>query len=372
MSRKTPLFDEHERLGARMVDFHGWSLPVQYEGVLAEHRHCRCAAALFDTSHMGQLRITAPPEELGRVLTQNAASLAVGRDRYGLILNNAGGIRDDSILMRLGERDFLLVVNAGPAEADLAWLRGHLPDEVRILDQRDDGWGKLDLQGPASAAVLDPLTDADLAALPYFRVTQATVAGQACILSRTGYTGELGYEIFAPEESIRVIWGELLGHAEVEPAGLGARDSLRLEAGLPLYGSDVDETATPFEAGLEGFVRFDHPFIGSEALQRIADERPPRRLAAFRAQSRQRAWPENEIWAGQRKVGAVTSAAFAPSLDVSIGMGYAPPALTEPGTELVVKTPRGDLPVTLAERPLYEGGTARARFTRERPRPDAT
>jgi aminomethyltransferase len=366
LSQRTILDNEHARLGARMVDFHGWDLPVQFEGILAEHRHCRQNACIFDTSHMGQLLIRAQAEDVGRVTTQNAAALPVGRDKYGFLLNEAGGILDDTILMRLGEAEFLLVVNAGPADSDLAWLHERLPRAADIVDQRAAGWGKLDLQGPASAHVLAPLTDAPLATLGYFAVTRAKVCGRDCILSRTGYTGELGYELFAPGESVVALFRELVAHPLVKPAGLGARDSLRLEAGLPLYGDDLDATTNPLEAGLEAFVSFDHDFLGADALKSLAARPLARKLVAFAAQSRQRAWHGNELWRDDEPVGVVTSAAFAPTLGISIGLGYVRPALAATGTDLVAKTPRGGLPVTVAEKPLYKNGTARTRL----PAPD--
>jgi len=343
-----------------MVDFHGWELPVQYEGILAEHRHCRQAACLFDTSHMGQLLIRAAPEALGRVTSQNAAALAVGRGRYGFLLDEEGRILDDTILMRLDEEGFLLVVNAATAEADYAWVREHLAGGM-VMAQHEQGVGKLDLQGPLSAQVLAPHTDADLRPLAYFANTPARVCGHDCLLSRTGYTGELGYEIYAPGDAIVAIFRELAADERVRPAGLGARDSLRLEMGFPLYGQDIDAGTTPFEAGLEGFVPLDHGFIGAEALGRLAAEPPTRRLVAFAAEGRQRAKAGGELRRGGRPVGVVTSAAFSPSLEVSIGMGYVAPELAEPGCVLAAETLRKELSVRVAERPLYPHGTCRTR-----------
>ncbi len=359
MNQRTALYAEHVRLGGRMVDFHGWDLPVQYESILAEHRHCRQAAAVFDTSHMGQLRIHARPAAIAQVTTQNAPALAIGRCQYGFLLNEAGGILDDSILMRLGDEDFLLVVNAGPAASDFAWVSARLPEGEVTLQSAQGGWCKLDLQGPKSAQVLAPLTDAALPRLGYYHVVQARVCGHPCILSRTGYTGELGYEIFARAEGVVTIFRELLANPLVRPAGLGARDSLRLEMGYPLYGEDMDAQTNPFETSLGSFVRFDHDFIGSAAL-RAAGE-PQRRRVSFAAASRQKAWAGNAIEQGGRTVGRVTTAAFSPSLEVSIGEGYVPPGLATPGTELVVKAPRNDLPVTVAQTPLYKNGTCRTK-----------
>ncbi|MBM4042939.1 MAG: glycine cleavage system aminomethyltransferase GcvT [Planctomycetes bacterium] len=359
MSQRTALYAEHLRLGGRMVDFHGWELPVQYEGILAEHRHCREAAAVFDTSHMGQLRVRARPSALAQVTTQDAAALAIGRCQYGFLLNEAGGILDDTILIRLGAEDFLLVVNAAPAARDLAWLRTRLPEAEVTLQAPEGGWGKLDLQGPKSAQVLAPLADVELGSLGYFSVTRARVCGNDCVLTRAGYTGELGYELMAPSESIAAIFGELVAHPAVKPAGLGARDSLRLEMGYPLYGEDMDAGTSPFEASLGSFIRFGHDFVGSAALQ--AAGAPSKRRVAFVAASRQRACAGNEIAHGGRTVGRVTTAAFAPSLDVSIGQGYVPADLATPGTELTIRTPRRDLAAVVAQPPLYKHGTCRTK-----------
>ena len=362
MNQRTALYAEQLRLGGRMVDFHGWDLPVQFESILTEHLHCREAAVVFDTSHMGQLRIRARPSALARVTTQNAGALAVGRCQYGFLLNEAAGILDDTILMRLGDEDFLLVVNAAPAAGDFAWVRTHLSEGDVVLQSADGGWCKLDLQGPKSAQVLAPLTDAPLRSLGYYHVVQARVCGHPCIVSRTGYTGELGYEIICGAESVPTIYGELLASDLVTPAGLGARDSLRLEMGYPLYGDDIDAGTTPFEASLGGFIRFDHDFIGSAAL-RAAGE--PRRLrVAFAAASRQKAWAGNEIEHNGHAVGRITTAAFSPSLQVSIAQGYVPADLATPGAELIVKTPRRDLPVAVAHRPLYKHGTCRTKEIR--------
>ena len=357
MSSRTVLFGEHVKLGGRMVDFHGWELPVQYEGILSEHVHCRQAACVFDTSHMGQLLIRARPSELGRVVTQHATALPVGRSQYGFLLNEAGGILDDTVLMRLGGEEFLLVVNAGPAQSDFEWVCGHLPSGHVAL-QSAQGWGKVDLQGPLSARVLRSRTDADLSRLGYYGVTRAKVCGCECVLSRTGYTGELGYEVLAPAESILTIFRELVADPTVKPAGLGARDSLRLEMGYPLYGEDIDTETNPLEAGLGEFVRFDHDFVGSAALRAVL---PRRRRVTFVVDSRQRPGRGDEIWHEGHAVGHLTSAAFSPSLSVSIGMGYVPVELSRPGLEMVVKTQRRDLSVRVAKWPLYRRGTHRTR-----------
>ena len=363
--RKTVLHDRHVALGARVIDFHGWLLPVQYEGVLAEHRHCRSAAVVFDTSHMGQFLIQGPAvaAALSAICTQNAQALPAGRCRYGFLLNERGGILDDTILMRLGEDEFLLVVNAGTLADDLRWLQSHLFADVELTDLSAAAWGKIDLQGPASFDVLSPLVDTDLTRLPYFGVTRAVCEGRSVTLSRTGYTGELGYEIMAAGDDLGAVFDRLVAAEAVRPAGLGARDSLRLEMGYPLYGQDISPEYNPHAAGLVQFVSGDHEFLGSAALRAAAQTAPTRTLAAFKAASRRRANPGNEILRDGEAVGVVTSGAFSPSLDVSIAMGYVRTDLAEPGTELTVQTDRAEMPVIVGEMPLYRQGTCRKKLT---------
>lgn len=343
-----------------MVDFHGWMLPVQYEGILAEHNHCRSSACLFDTSHMGQLIIAAPePAAISRVTTQDAEALAVGQGKYGFLLNDDGGIIDDTILMRLSDSRFMLVVNAATAAGDFRWVSEHLAGAAQVTDQSAAGWGKIDLQGPAAAKALGPQTDVDLGRLGYFRVTQGKVCGADSILSRTGYTGELGYEIYAPSESIERIFELLAADPLVAPAGLGARDSLRLEMCYPLHGQDIGPEVDPLTAGLGDFVKARHDYIGAAAIGRIVAAGPQQKLVAFVVAGRRRAETGNEILCGGQAVGQVTSGAFSPSLNVSIGMGYVPADLAQVGREITIRTARAELHATLAQRPIYKQGTCR-------------
>ena len=366
MSDKTVLYDDHVRLGAKIVDFHGWLLPVQYEGILAEHAHCRQSASLFDTSHMGVFSIGGPQagQDLSRLLTQDAANLPVGRAQYGFLLNEEGNIRDDTIVTRLGEEEFLLVVNAGPKWSDLSWVKAGVSEETNTWNYTDeksvDQWGKLDLQGPRSFEVLRPLVGGvDLPSLKYFHATWALCRDWRVVLARTGYTGELGYEIFAPQKGIREIFAALLANPLVKPAGLGARDILRLEMCYPLYGEDISASTNPLEADLGQFVKPTHDFVGRQAIDEVARKGPSRKLVAFASDSRRRANAGQEIVAAGRVVGKVTSGAFSPSLGRSIGMGYVTPDFAAVGTSLAVRTERAELPVTVAAKPLYTKGTCR-------------
>jgi aminomethyltransferase len=364
MPGKTALYDRHERLGGKIVDFAGWLLPVQYEGILCEHEHCRGSAVVFDTSHMGQFLFSGPGagEQLGKLCTQDPAALKIGRCKYGFLLNEAGGVLDDTILMRLGGDKYLLVVNAGTLDGDLEWIRSHIVGAagVELVNRSATGWGKLDLQGPRSAEVLGPMVDIDLHNLGYFGVTEAGCCGRRFVVSRTGYTGELGYEIMAPAADLACMFDRLMESPIVRPAGLGARDSLRLEMCYPLYGHELNPSRTPIEADLGGFVKPRREFVGSEALRRQAAAGTKQKLIAFRGDSRRRANPENPIFCGDRAIGAVTSAAFSPSLKVSVGMGYVDSDFCRPGQELVVNTGKVELPVAVREKPLYAAGTCRA------------
>jgi aminomethyltransferase len=262
--------------------------------------------------------------------------------------------------MRLGEEEFFLVVNAGPRESDFAWLREKLPDAIDLVEQ--DQWGKLDLQGPLAGEVLAPHTDADLTQLKYFGVTRTRVAGRDCILSRTGYTGELGYEIFYPADGMVELFETLHAHESVQPAGLGARDSLRLEMCYPLYGQDITEQTTPLEADMGFFCPLDDEFVGASALRTQRDEGVGRRLIAFRTDTRRRANTSDTILCNGRPVGEVTSGVFSPSLEVSIGLGYVQADVSASGTDIEIDTGRAKIAAVIADKPLYTEGTCRKKL----------
>jgi aminomethyltransferase len=356
--QRTPLYEKHLQAGGRMVDFAGWELPIQYESMLGEHRHCRTATSLFDTSHMGQFRVTGPTAaaELTRALAQNAENLPAGRGRYGFLLNEAGFVIDDTVLFRLADDDFLLVVNAGPAVGDASVLQHRLTDAALRI-QSD--WGKLDVQGPTSRDALGPLTEVDLNSLPYFGVCQTVVNNTTCILARSGYTGELGYEIFMPSHALPALWDELLKNPNVKPAGLGARDSLRLEMAYPLYGHELSLEINPVEAGLANYVDPFGPYVGAEAIREAELTCPAKSLVALQSSQRRPFRTGDEIIFGGKQIGEISSGVFSPSLEIAVGMGFVPPNLAEIGTELIVKTARAEIPVAVVEKPFYKKGTCR-------------
>jgi len=314
MEKRTVLYEKHLENGGKMVPFAGYMMPVQYPtGVIAEHQAVRTAAGLFDVSHMGEVKLTGPGAfaALQKLLTNDMAGLAVVGCRYSPMCNEDGGVVDDLIVYRLGEADFLLVVNAANREKDVAWMRRWLPEDA-TLEDISDSMAELALQGPNAEGILAGLVQGGAAALPeksYTFVPRLTVAGTSCLVSRTGYTGEDGFELYCATADAPALWDALLAagkNAGLIPCGLGARDTLRLEASMPLYGHEMDDTITPLEAGLPIFVKMDKPdFIGKAALEK----RGPitRRRTGLRVTGRGIAREGAPVYIGDRQVGIVTS-----------------------------------------------------------------
>ncbi|MBM3493353.1 MAG: glycine cleavage system aminomethyltransferase GcvT [Armatimonadetes bacterium] len=321
--RRTPLYAAHVRQGARMVPFAGWEMPVQYSGVMDESRSVRERAGAFDISHMGRVRVAGPGalDLLQVVTTNDVGALADGRAQYSLMPNAAGGIRDDVIVYRLGATEYLVVVNAGNADADIALLMDAAgPGTEVIVDS--DATCMVAVQGPQAVDLLNNLSAADLAAVPRFGFVRATIGGIPATLCRTGYTGEDGFEIIADAARADDLWALLMDQG-ITPCGLGARDALRVEAGYPLYGHEIDETTSPVEAGLMWAVKLEKgELVGRSAIAEAKSAGPSRKLMglvmADRAIPRQ-GYPITE--AGTQ-VGAVTSGAFAATRGVALGMAY--------------------------------------------------
>ncbi len=344
--KETPVHDIHVRAGARMVPFAGWDMPVQYEGILAEARAVRTRAGIFDVSHMGRFTVEGPDARalLDWVHTADIGeAMPVGRARYGLFCNERGGIIDDGIVYRLTEARFLVIANAANAQTVFAWLERWR--DARGTDQGDgvtltDVTGRvamIALQGPRAIEIIAAVSDFDPAAVRPFRIAECLVGGRWAWVARTGYTGEDGVEIMPASGDASAIW-DLLASAGAAPCGLGARDTLRLEAGLALHGNDIDETTNPIEAGLERFVAMEaSDFCGANELRRIAGAGPERRLAGFRTLQRG-AMPRQHapILADGETVGEVTSGGFSPSLDTNIGLGYVPARFADLGRQLHV------------------------------------
>ena len=323
---RTPLHAFHVAHGARLVPFAGWEMPVQYTGIIEEHLAVRRAAGLFDVSHMGECRVTGPdaPAFLDRVMTNAMATIPAGTARYTVMCRPDGGCVDDLIVYRLGPEEFLICLNASNAAKDIAWLRGQAGDaRVRVEDECA-AWAQLALQGPEAEAILAPLTTADLGNLRRFGFAIAPVAGAAgCLVSRTGYTGSPGFEIYLPAAAAPAVAEAILAAGKPRGlllAGLGCRDSLRLEAGYPLYGHEISETISPIQAGLGWTVKFAKPeFVGRAALLRQHEQGPAAKVALFSLSDRRIARQGTAVMAGDRRVGEVLSGTLSPLLNRPIG-----------------------------------------------------
>ncbi|HUB48157.1 MAG TPA: glycine cleavage system aminomethyltransferase GcvT [Acetobacteraceae bacterium] len=365
--RTTPLDAWHRRLGARMVEFAGYAMPVQYDlkdmlaarcrgGVLAEHLHCRAQAALFDVSHMGQAMLsgTNVSAALEKLVPGDIIGLKPNRQRYSLLTNEAGGILDDLMVANLGGDRLFLVVNASRKDDDFAHIAANLPAGVTLAPLEDRAL--LALQGPEAVAVLARLAP-DLASLPFMGVAPLDIAGIACLVSRSGYTGEDGCEISAPADRAEALADALLAQPEVAPAGLGARDSLRLEAGLCLYGNDIDELTSPVEAGLTWVIgkrrRAAWDFPGAAVIRDQLENTFPRLRVGIRPEGRAPARALTDIVAADgTAAGVITSGSFSPTLNAPIAMGYVRRDLAAPGTPVFVVVRGKPLPAAVAALPF--------------------
>jgi aminomethyltransferase len=352
--RQTPLCASHQALGARMIDFSGWLMPVQYDGILAEHHRTRTDVTMFDTCHMGRFLVSGPGalDALSAILTADLRAVRDGQCRYGFLLNDEGGILDDTIAYRFNAERWMIVVNAGTRDKDRAWFQAHLPASVRFEDA-SDSLAKMDVQGPHALARVTAVLGADLAALGYFRFTTASFAGREVIVSRTGYTGEKGAELYIAADRIVPLWEAFL-KAGVKPAGLGARDTLRLEAGLPLYGHELSEAVTPVEAGMERYAAKADAFVGKARVLQLLAQGPRKRLCGFRIEGRQTARAGSRVLADGVEIGQVTSGSFSPTLQVAIGLAYVEPARARPGAKVSVDIGRAQLEAELVEIPFYK------------------
>lgn len=355
----TPLNRHHRALGALMAPFGGWDMPIQYEGIIAEHRWCREQAALFDICHMGEFTfkgniVTSGLEDL---FTFSITAIPVGRSKYGFLLNEQGGIIDDLIVFRMAADEVMIVVNAATAPNDFKVIQSRLKGGQ--FSDITAATAKLDLQGPRSRDVLVDLLGGWVAEIPYFKFVQQTVLGVPAIVSRTGYTGELGYEIFLPADKVGELWQKLLADERVKPAGLGARDVLRLEVGYSLYGSDIDEATTPLEADLAAFVKLDKQFVGKEALLKQQEQPLKRVKVAFKVTSRRTPRHGFGIFDGEKQIGEVTSGVFSPMLGCGIGLGYVEPGYAALGTSLTIKQDRAVMEAAVCTVPFYDQGSVR-------------
>lgn len=356
----TPLTEAHRALGARLIEFGGWLMPVQYRSILEEHRAVRERVGLFDLSHMGELYIEGPDAgpALAAALITDPPSLAIGRAHYSMICKPSGGIIDDLIVYRLAETRFLVVANAGNAAVVSDTLAERLVTFKAVLDDRSLATGLLAVQGPRAVDVLRPLTDVDLEGLRYYAIAEGTVAGIPALVARTGYTGEDGFEVFVETGLTLKLWEVLLAAVQANdgvPVGLGARDTLRLEAGMPLYGNELDLDTNPFEAGLGRVVKLrkSGDFVGRAALERVARDGPARKLVGLVVEGRGIARHGYPVFAGDRRTGVVTSGTQSPTLGEPIAMAYVAPADAETGTVVDVEIRGARVPARVVALPFY-------------------
>jgi len=356
--KTTPLTAWHREHGAKMAPFAGYEMPIQYEGILAEHHQTRSAAAVFDICHMGEFKLRGAKARsaLSGLVTQNLATLGPGRCRYGFLLNESGCVLDDLIVYCLSDEEYMLVVNGSRAEGDFAWIKARLPEGMYFEDITEFT-AKIDLQGPASREVLERVFARDFSFLGYFSFLKAEFEEDPCIVSRTGYTGELGYEFYLREDRALALWERLLAEAQVKPAGLGARDTLRLELGYPLYGQDLDEAHTPAEAGLDMFIKSPEDFVGKAGAFAVRSRLIPLSVAGRRSARTHDAvcLPSGE------QVGEVTSGSFAPSLGHAIALAYVR-ADVAGEKSFLIRASRTELEANRTELPFYKDGTARMKF----------
>jgi aminomethyltransferase len=362
--KKTPLYDLHVKYGGRVIDFGGWALPVQYTSIIEEHRTTREKAGLFDVSHMGEFRVTGkdPLGFLQRAVTNDIAKAEVGRCIYSPMCYPSGGCVDDLIVYRLGEREYFVVVNAANTAKDFAWMTDILEgfEGTRLMDE-SAATAELALQGPKAEAILQKVTEIDLKEVGYYRVRdKVKVAGRTCMVSRTGYTGEDGFEIFSSPEDAPEVWEALMEAGRPEglvPVGLGARDTLRFEASMPLYGQELDAERTPLEAGLGRFVSLDKgDFIGREALLAQKERGLERKLVGFEMVGRGIPRHEYPILdaAGEAEIGYVTSGSYAPSLEKNLGSGYVPVEMSGIGQKIHVGIRGRAVEAVVVRTPFYK------------------
>ncbi|MBZ0158731.1 MAG: glycine cleavage system aminomethyltransferase GcvT [bacterium] len=357
--KRTPLFEAHRRLGARMVAFGGWEMPVQYAGILDEHRAVREHAGLFDVSHMGEieLRGSGALEAIQRLTPNDASRLSVGEVQYSALTTPDGTFVDDITVYKFADDRYWLTVNAANTEKDFAWIREHLVSNAEVKDISDD-MALLALQGPRAQEILEKLTSVDLRTLRYFRFVEGQVIGIDCCISRTGYTGEDGFEIYIPPQHTVTLWNALLEAGTpvgLQPCGLGARDTLRLEAKMALYGQDIDDRHTVLEADLGWIVKLEKgEFIGREALVRQKANGISRKLVGFEMCGRGIARPHYAIVSGSQSIGEVTSGGPSPSLGKNIGLGYVATQYAAIGTEFDIVIRGQSVAARVVRTPFYK------------------
>ncbi len=356
--QRTPLFEEHGLLKAKMVPFGGWQMPLLYEGILAEYQHTRRDVTIFDTCHMGEFTIAGDCQRSGldQMVTSAIKDMPLKSCRYGLILNNNGGTVDDLIVFRLDAQQWIIVVNGATTKKDREHFKKNLTSQTTFQDISLQ-MGKIDIQGPRSREVLNSLNP-EIKKLDYYTFDFFKILGEYVLISRTGYTGELGYEIFYPWGKMRDLWRELLKNPLVKPAGLGARDVLRLEMGYSLYGHELEEDISPLEAGLNRFIDWNKEFIGKKALLEQKDQGPNRTLTGLLSKTRRSPRARHKIYASSgEEIGVVTSGSFSPSEECGIGLGFIKTGQAQKGQDVCFGDQDNKMEAVICGRSFFKQGS---------------
>ena len=357
--KNTPLLERHKGLSAKMAPFGGWLMPIQYKGILEEHNWTRTNVSIFDICHMGEFIIEGSPDAAGldRICTHDFSGMPLNSCKYGFMLNDNAGIIDDLIVYKLGDNKWMLVVNAATTEKDRNHILGNLKDKDAFKDISAET-AKLDVQGPGSLEIIRSIAGEKIEKLSYYEFSVFKILQEDAIISRTGYTGELGFEIYINMKDALKIWDMITSKPDVRPAGLGARDTLRLEMGYVLYGQDIDDNISPVEAGMDRFIDFDKDFIGKDALI-MKKGLHDRKLTYFECVSRRSPRHNYKILKDDQEIGVVTSGSYSPSLSRGIGMGYIEKIHDKPGTKINVVSKNVNIDAEISKRPFYKKGTAR-------------
>jgi aminomethyltransferase len=358
--RRTPLYETHKTLGARMVPFAGWEMPVQYASALDEHHATRNAVGLFDVSHMGEVTFEGPAafEQLQKLVTNDLRACADGQAQYSALLKDDGTIIDDIIVYRFNPERLFICVNAGNRDKDFAWLKSQGAAPGCTVTDRGDDYAQIAVQGPRAPALVQSLTRRDLSGVKTYWFTEGDVAGVPCIIARTGYTGEDGFELFCAPDKAVALWNAIVEAGQsvgLKPAGLGARDSLRLESCYRLYGNDMDETTTPLEAGLGWIVKLDKgEFRGRHVLVEQKARGLQKQIVGFRLADKGIARHDYPIVENGQVIGKVTSGTLGPTVKQSVGMAYVPPRLAKIGTPLQIEIRGKPVAAEVAKMPFYK------------------
>ena len=360
--KDTALSKTHEALGAKMVPFAGYNMPVSYEGVTIEHETVRKGVGVFDVSHMGEFLISGPTaiDLIQKVSSNDASKLTIGKAQYSCLPNEHGGIVDDLIVYRIKEEQYLLVVNASNIQKDWDHISKYNSDFKAEMRDLSENYSLLAIQGPKAVQAMQPLTSVDLAEIKFYNFVVADFAGvDHVIISATGYTGSGGFEIYCKNDEVKKVWDKIFEAGAdfgIKPIGLAARDTLRLEMGYCLYGNDINDTTSPFEAGLGWITKFTKDFVNSEALAKEKERGPERKLIAFELDDRGIPRHGYDIVDGQgKKIGIVTSGTMSPSLGKGIGLGYVPLIFSEVGSKINIQIRKNAIPATVVKLPFYKG-----------------